>query len=337
MRNTPAKAGVFLILVSHFIINLIDKTCENDNIYIITKLLGESKMILSQTTGCASKFGDIKAIEMLAKAGFDAIDYSMASLKQYDCVLASDEYKKYVNKLCEAAKRNNICFNQGHALSYIYHEDPTVAHKLLIERNIRAIEIAGLMGMKTLIVHPIESGDYIGNEGYVFEKNMEYYKTLLPYAEEKGVKIACENMWCGDKKRGVTRGSVCSNPYEHAYYVDEMNSDMFVACLDVGHSSLAGREAQDCIRVLDGKRLQALHIHDNDYKDDMHTLPGLSEMNWEEITKALADINFQGDFTLETDHFFDSLCTVEETEAGLKLSELVGRKMIGKIAQYSKK
>jgi sugar phosphate isomerase/epimerase len=105
---------------------------------------------------------------------------------------------------------------------------------------------------------------------------------------------------------------------------------MIVACLDVGHSSIAGREAQDCIRVL-GKRLGALHIHDNDYLDDTHTLPGLSEMNWEEITRALADIGYEGDFTLETDHFFDSLCTVEETECGLKLAALIGRKMINKI------
>lgn len=294
-------------------------------------------MILSQTTGCVSRFGEIKAIELLAKAGFDAIDYSMAGLEQYDSILASDEYIKYVNELLETAKRNNIFFNQGHAIGYIYHKDPLIAHKLLIEKNIRAIEISGLMGIKTLIVHPIESGDYIGNEEYVFEKNMEYYKTLLPYAEEKGVKIACENMWCGDKKRGIRIGSVCSNPYEHARYVDEINSDMFVACLDVGHSALAGREAQDCIRVLGNKRLQALHIHDNDYLDDMHTLPGLSEMNWEEITKALADINYQGDFTLETDHFFDSLCTIQETETGLKLSELIGRKMIEKIEKYKTK
>lgn len=287
-------------------------------------------MILSQTIACASKFGELKAVEMLAQAGFDAIDFTMSGMKRDDYILNSDGYKKYVSELCEAAERNNIYFNQGHAVSYIYNEDAETAYKLLVQRNTRAIEAAGLMGIKTLIVHPIESGNYIGREEYVFEQNMKYYKTLLPYAEEYGVKIACENMWCGDKKRGVTRGSVCSNPYEHARYVDEMASDMFVACLDVGHCSLAGREAQDCIRVL-GSRLRALHIHDNDYKDDMHTLPGLSEMNWNEITKALADIGYQGDFTFETDHFFDSLDTIEETEAGLKLSALIGRKMIKKI------
>ena len=33
------------------------------------------KMILSQKNNCATKFGEFKAIELIAKAGFDAIDY----------------------------------------------------------------------------------------------------------------------------------------------------------------------------------------------------------------------------------------------------------------------
>lgn len=115
--------------------------------------------------------------------------------------------------------------------------------------------------------------------------------------------------------------------------VDEINSPMFTAYLDIGHCSLAGREAQDCIKVL-GNRIGALHIHDNDYKDDMHTLPGLSEMNWSEITKALAKVNYRGDFTFETDHFFDSLNSPEETATGLKLAELIGRKLIRQIEDH---
>ena len=288
-------------------------------------------MILSQTISCASKFGDEKAVELIAKAGFDAIDYSMYTVAE--TIFSSDEYKTYAKHLLEIAEKNNIYFNQGHAPTNAGGNDDESRYNLLVNANIKALEMAGIMRIKTLVVHPIETGNYIGNEECVFEKNMKYYRKLLPYAEEYGVKIACENMWCYDKKRGVTRGSVCSNPHEHARYVDEMNSEMFVACLDVGHSSLSGREAQDCIRVL-GDRLGALHIHDNDYKDDMHTLPGISEMNWDEITKALADISYKGDFTFETDHFFDSLCTIPETETGLKLAELIGRKLVKKIEDY---
>ncbi len=290
-------------------------------------------MILSQTTACANKFGDKEAIRLIAQAGFDAVDFDMSSLKNDDNILLQDNFKSYVEMLLETAQKYNVFFNQGHAVGSIQCADKEFARKLLIERNIRALEIAGLMGIKTLVIHPVEAGEYIGNEMKAFRENIKYFNALLPYAYKYGVRLACENMWCSNKKKGVRTGSVCSDPYVHALYVDTVADDLFVACLDVGHSSIAGREAQDCIRAL-GDRLGALHIHDNDYLDDMHTLPGLSEMDWEEITKALADINYTGDFTLETDHFFDSLCTVEETECGLRLAALIGRKMISKIEGY---
>lgn len=287
-------------------------------------------MILSQTTSCASKFGEEKAIEIIAKAGFDAVDYCMLDLDKEDYVLNSDSYKAHALKLVEVAKRNNVYFNQGHAVGYIPHENHDIVIKKLIEKNSRAIEISGIMGIRTLVIHPVAFGNYIGREEYVFEKNMQYFKGLLPYAEEYGVKLACENMWCSDKRKKVTTGGVCGNPFEHARYIDEINHPLLVACIDVGHCSLSGREASDCIRVL-GDRLGALHIHDNDYLDDMHTLPGLSEINFNEIMKALKDIDYKGDFTLETDHFFDSLNTIEETEAGMKLAELIGRKLLAQI------
>ncbi|MBE6819876.1 MAG: sugar phosphate isomerase/epimerase [Ruminococcaceae bacterium] len=289
-------------------------------------------MILSQTIKCASDFGEAEAIEVIAKAGFDAVDYSMSLIKNKNHPLNSDRYKEYIALLCETAKKSGVCFNQAHALTYIPAETREESHRLLLEKNQKVIEIAGLMGIKTLVVHPVGTGEYIGNEDIIFERNVKYFRALLPYAEEYGVKLACENMWYKDKRVGTTRGSICSNPYEHARYVDETGSEMFVACIDTGHCALAGREPQDCIRVL-GKRLGALHIHDNDYRDDMHTLPGLSEMNWDEIAKALADVDYKGDFTLETNHFFDSL-NYEETETGLKLAAQIGRKMIAKIENF---
>lgn len=291
-------------------------------------------MILSQTIKCASDFGETKAIEMIAKAGFDAVDYSFSLVKNANHPLNTDAYKEHIALLCETAKKNGVYFNQGHALTYIPATTREELYGLLLEANKKVIEIAGLMGIGTLIVHPIGTGEYIGNEDVIFGLNMKYFRALLPYAEEYGVKLACENMWYTDKRVCVTRGSICSNPYEHARYVDEIDSEMFVACIDTGHCALAGREPQDCIRVL-GKRLGALHIHDNDYRDDMHTLPGLSEMNWDEITKALADVDYKGDFTLETNHFFDSL-NCEETQTGLELSALIGRKMISKIKACKK-
>ena len=289
-------------------------------------------MILSQTIRCASKFGDARAIEMLAKAGYDAIDYSLLPMCMDKHILNSDGYKKYAQQIFDTAIRNDIYFNQAHGVTGVKCDNPDDYLRILTERNSRALEICYMLGIDTLVVHPIGMGR-IGNEEQVFETNMKYFRALLPYAEGLGIKLACENMWRYDKRCSVARESVCGNPFEHARYVDEMDSPCFVACIDVGHTALAGREPQDSIRVL-GNRLGALHIHDNDYKDDMHTLPGLSEISFTEVTRALAEIDYKGDFTLEAHHFFDSLTTEEETMAGLRLSVLIGRKMIKMIEQY---
>lgn len=289
-------------------------------------------MILSQTISCASRFGDMRAIELLAESGYDAIDYSFLTMTDDNHILNSDEYKDYALALVKKAKENNLYFNQGHGVTHVKCDNPDDYVKKLTERNIRALELCSIMGIGTLIIHPIGMS-HIDLEEKAFEINVDYFRSLLPHAEGYGVRIACENMWIYDKRCAVARGGICANPLEHVRYIDEINSPYFTACLDIGHSALAGREAQDCIRIL-GNRLGALHIHDNDYKDDMHTLPGLSEMNFPEITKALAEIDYKGDFTMETDHFFDSLCTEEETILGLRLSVLIGRKMIAMIESY---
>ena len=72
----------------------------------------------------------------------------------------------------------------------------------------------------------------------------------------------------------------------------------------MGHCSLSGREAQDCIRVL-GKRLGALHIHDNDKWHDSHQIPFSMNIDFVSVVKALKEINYDGYFTLEASSYLE--------------------------------
>ena len=84
--------------------------------------------------------------------------------------------------------------------------------------------------------------------------------------------------------------------------------------------------------MLGHDRLSALHVHDNDYKNDTHTLPYYGKMNWDEITKALSDIKYKGRFTYEAAVFLKPLPHEEEAVlAGLKYMEAIGRFLIKKI------
>ena len=80
-------------------------------------------------------------------------------------------------------------------------------------------------------------------------------------------------------------------------------------------------------------RVQALHVHDNDYTVDKHTLPCLYNLDWDEICKALAETGYRGNFTYEADNFlvkYDD-CFIP---TALKFMHDTGRYLIDKINSY---
>ena len=138
----------------------------------------------------------------------------------------------------------------------------------------------------------------------VHEINMEFYGKLARYAKDSGVKIAIENMWQVHPVTGRICDDVCADPNELALYYDTLgDSEAFTVCLDIGHVALCGREPEDAVRILGNERLGALHVHDVDYIEDCHTLPGTRRINFDKVCMALAEIDYKGDFTLEADSF----------------------------------
>ena len=50
-----------------------------------------------------------------------------------------------------------------------------------------------------------------------------------------------------------------------------------------------------------------MHVHDNNYMEDLHMPPFTCKLNWKAIAQALHDINYTGDVTLEDDGFISKL------------------------------
>lgn len=283
-------------------------------------------MLLStQTSVLSSRFGDRDAIRIINEAGFDAYDYSFGRDESCDHIL-KDDYREYFNQLRKYADSIGIVCNQAHA-HYpvaIYGKDEW--NNSRYNAVIRDIEAASVLGAKTIVVHPIHCG-YPG-EG-AFERNMKFYEGLMPYCEKFGIKVALENMWKNDPKRGFIVADVCSGAENFIKYIDGLDNRYFTACLDLGHCGLVGEEAHDAIRIL-GKRIGALHVHDNDYLHDSHTMPYMGKMEWDEILKALADAEYEGDFTYEADSFLRGFPD-RLIKPGLELMAKVGRDMIAEI------
>lgn len=291
-------------------------------------------MILSSENALFVKnFGQEGAIDLMKTAGFDAIDLSLFAMANDDHEFCGDGYRARAEEIRVYAESKGLFFNQSHTPFQFDWSNPNEVEERLIPRTIRALEVSALVGCKIAIVHPVHHEEYLGHEEERFEQNMRFYRGLLPYAKEFGIKIALENMFQKEKKRGVLGHDTCSRSEEFIRYLDTLNDEHFVACLDLGHCGVVGLEAQNMIRALGHDRLQALHVHDNDYTKDQHLLPFVGKMNWEEIMRALAEIDYMGEFTYEADRLMNRM-PPELVPTAAKLMVETGHYLIGRFEYY---
>lgn len=290
-------------------------------------------MLLSSTNGpVLRKFSCEESITLMHAAGFDAMDFSFnAGPQYYNEATDSPAFKEYFLNLRSMAEEKGMCFNQAHAPyhSSFAEEDKTAQRFQEIARSIRN---ASYLGIDTIVVHPMQHLSYIerGVPEQLFEINMDFYHRLLPYCEEYGVKVALENMWQRPAGKKIYH-STCSRPEEFIRYLDTLNNEWFTACLDIGHACLVCENPADFIRALGGKRLTALHIHDVDGLDDLHTMPYYGIINWDEVMTALKEINYQGDLTFEVGGNYFNPLPGELMPPALQLLAQTGRQLINKI------
>lgn len=271
------------------------------------------------TEQIARRVGDKKAIEMIKTAGFDGYDYTMAEYN-YDLLFNNEKYLEYAKEIRRFADDLGISCLQAHAPSPRMRTLEQVIPCVPI--FLKAIEISAILGCKILVVHP---GAFLTAE----ENKTHLYDKLLPYAIEKGVIIATENMFkWKDETEKETVPAACGTALDFIEHIDLMNNGNFTACLDVGHAEMVNCEgAAYMIRQLGHNRVGALHIHDNDLYDDLHTLPFVGKIDWEEVMQALKDINYQGCFTYENTAFFKAFPDELLLDC-LRFSEKVGRFLI---------
>lgn len=271
-------------------------------------------MKISTEIGSVAKLcGEEKAIEYVAKSGFDAWDFSLFDLCLYDRKnkvvistnhpLAGNNYLAFAKKLKKISSDNGIVCNQTHAPFPL--EAPEIRDSIK-----KALECTAEVGAGICVVHP--------QKNLSPEENAQMFMEYLATAKEYRVKIATENIWNWDAENKRALFAACSTPQSFCDHIDAVGDESFVACLDIGHAEMMGdmASAVDMIKAL-GKRLQALHIHDNDKRHDCHQLPLTMDIDFIPIVKALKKINYSGYFTMEANDFFNSY-TKENIFDGLK-------------------
>lgn len=111
---------------------------------------------------------------------------------------------------------------------------------------------------------------------------LERFQRIVDRAAQNGICISFENT----KLKGY-----------HKYLLDRLHGDNFGMCLDGGH--LHCHFSDDwCFDRFAG-RITAVHLHDNDGRDDLHLLPFDGTVNWPWLMKTLRIAGYAGPVTLE--------------------------------------
>ena len=278
-----------------------------------------------QSGNSVKELGIEKAYKMYAEAGFETIDLGLNdelpskfinSLNFEGNVFEKEiaEMEEYFSAHYAEIKKNGLEVSQAHAPfpAYVVGKPESLDH--MIEIYKKCIVYCDKIGCKNLVVHGITltRKDRINTPKTIKDLNDKLYTSLIPTLLKTNVTVCLENLFGG--AGGIISG-VCSNPHEAVEMIDRYNAiagkECFGLCLDTGHLNLLKLDMRWYIPIL-GKRIKAVHIHDNDGMADRHKAPYTGTLVWKDFYSALKEIEYNGDLNFETYHQTSTGDTDEE-------------------------
>ncbi len=284
--------------------------------------------LATETREHALRFGIRNALVMLRDAGFDAVDLTLGKVNPDDDLLRRPDMRSFGVSLREYADSLGIGFVQAHAPFRVTYTDTFNTSCPAYDDVVRSLELASVMGIPRVVVHALKTPADDLTVDYR-DVSRRYYLSLLPYCEKFGVKIAVENLFVRDV-RNKTYYGLFPDPRIMTEFVTSLGSPYFAVCCDLGHTAVTGLAPENYIRGISSDLLCSLHVQDTDFRGDRHMPPYMGNHNWDEICRALAEINYSGDFSLElpryTERFPDELLP-----AAMEIACRTGRFLISRI------
>lgn len=271
-----------------------------------------------------------KCIKLCSEAGYKVMDLSFHDLTTIKSPFIGADWESYLYKLKAFADSNDVEFSQGHATLYDFC-NPNEDHQLKDEWMRKSIKGAGIMGIKWLVIHPSTCYTTATPVQTSKGKNVKQFREYAEYAAQFNVGLALENMWdlsLAPKRRYT------SNSEELVDLVDSIDRNNVGICWDVQHASIQEENQGLAIRHI-GNRLKATHISDQTGLDNIHILPYQGVTDWDDVLQAFADIDYQGDFSYEMQHYLKR-APEELFIPALTFSYEVGQYLLNKIEAFKK-
>ncbi len=237
--------------------------------------------------------GSIDSFQHLKELGYTAVDYRCFSTNCTTGLYLYDDkrFEEFLLMEKATAQKIGIDIVQAHGV-WPFDDRIDELYDKKREAIIKSMKGLAILGVEYLVLHPCMPVGWSESPHHYEDvlSNIDYMRSLLPYAKEYGVKIALENM--------PDRRVPCGTVKELIDCIDEVDDEFFVACLDTGHCNISEDVGEMTRKLSD--RLKCLHIHDNDGKKDLHWMPCCGgTINWDDFIQALRDIGYRGSMSLE--------------------------------------
>ena len=268
-----------------------------------------------------NELGLSKTIDVFAEAGFEGIEFNTDLAEHYDNTHGEDFYRQ----IGAYAKEKGVPITQAHAPFPSSYADDEARTAKRFDEIVIGMRNAALLGAEVIVVHPCKHIDCVEDPTqleYMKAYNLDFYKRLSPLAKELGIKIAIENIL----------GSVTVSPEGLLRLLNELNDESFTVCYDVGHAHLSGQGASEMLYALGGV-IGCTHIHDNNGASDGHTLPYYGTIDWEAVTKAFAEVGYEGNLNYEAGIFVKRAPVALRLESATYMAK-IGRYLKERVQYY---
>lgn len=242
----------------------------------------------------------IESMRRCKATGFDLLDISFSrSGGDKNHPLNSHNWEKWIDEVAEEAGKLGVEFIQAHIPFYRIPDSRlynTEEREFCERAKYRSIHACGVLGVKWAVEHLFHSIEDQCDAPKNKKDNLRYFEPFVESAKKINVGIAFENLFPRPERSCYIRYP--STHWELIDFVDTWNDPSVGICWDFGHANLLYKDQSEPLLAM-GKRLKAVHVHDNYGKDDNHLAPFLGRINWRDVMKALKEIEYSGTFDME--------------------------------------
>ena len=272
-------------------------------------------IIYSQTTRTVGEKNNVDNFKLGIKRLEDS-KFAYANLNFFEIqeLLDKNNYEDIFGDLIEFLKDSSITFNIAHAPIYYpfffntYYKRDDI--DTLKNRILKSLDISKEIGVKRIVIHvgTYLDKDYNYDINKSIEHNIKYLEPFVKKAIDNNILIAIENGTQMEKDDPLFKNTA---PYIDEliriveYYNKKYDKEVLGVCFDFGHANVGNLDMYNEI-VKIGNKLIVTHIHDN-YGTDSHNQPFDGTVNWDDVRKALTDINYNGELTSEVRYLKEEL------------------------------